>query len=199
MLQAYVFTWIIPTVDRAAPAVAKAAEPAAATGITADGLLYLGITLSWPLHHGAGAPFGQGHGNQRRCCQDGIPLDRLAEAGGGTPPVCPRRIPSGPSLDSGGQRSMEEHERLRLFKERAEAVQTSVTGVPGLHQAFLYAIELTTPAGGSTIAAPGWAAPRAFATGSAVPASEDHPSGRQPQGSYRHHSHRPDPGRLGCC
>jgi L-lactate dehydrogenase complex protein LldG len=51
---------------------------------------------------------------------------------------------------------MEEHERLRLFKERAEAVQTSVTCVAGLNRAFLHAIEITTGQGGSTIAAPGW-------------------------------------------
>ena len=44
MLQAYVFTWIIPTVEKVAPAAAKAVE-AAATGINAEGLLYLGITF----------------------------------------------------------------------------------------------------------------------------------------------------------
>ncbi len=46
MLQAYVFTWIIPVVEKAAPAAAKAAEAAAATGINTDGLLYLGITFA---------------------------------------------------------------------------------------------------------------------------------------------------------
>ena len=46
MLQAYVFTWIIPTVEKAAPAAAKAVEAAAATGIDSDGLLYLGITFA---------------------------------------------------------------------------------------------------------------------------------------------------------
>jgi len=49
---------------------------------------------------------------------------------------------------------MEKHEQMRLFKERAEAVQTSVTDVTGLRQAFLYAIEVTKSQGGSTIAAP---------------------------------------------
>ena len=46
MLQAYVFTWIIPTVEKAAPAAAKAVAAAAATGIDTDGLLYLGITFA---------------------------------------------------------------------------------------------------------------------------------------------------------
>jgi lactate permease len=46
MLQAYVFTWIIPTVEKALPAAAKAVEAAAATGINSDGLLYLGITFA---------------------------------------------------------------------------------------------------------------------------------------------------------
>jgi lactate permease len=46
MLQAYVFTWIIPTVEKAAPAAAKAAAAAAATGIDMDGLTYLGITFA---------------------------------------------------------------------------------------------------------------------------------------------------------
>ena len=49
---------------------------------------------------------------------------------------------------------MEKHEQIRLFKERAEAVQTSVTDVGGWQQAFLYAIEVTKNQGGSTIAAP---------------------------------------------
>ena len=49
---------------------------------------------------------------------------------------------------------MEKHERLKLFKERAEAVQTSVTDITGLQQAFLYAIEVTKDQGGSTLAAP---------------------------------------------
>jgi lactate permease len=44
MLQAYVFTWIIPTVEKAAPAAAKAVAAAAAT--SSDGLLYLGITFA---------------------------------------------------------------------------------------------------------------------------------------------------------
>ncbi len=45
MLQAYVFTGIIPVVEKAAPAAAKAAE-AATTGINSEGLLYLGITFA---------------------------------------------------------------------------------------------------------------------------------------------------------
>ena len=49
---------------------------------------------------------------------------------------------------------MEKHEQVRLFKERAAAVQTSVTDVTGLQQAFLYAIDVTKNQGGSTIAAP---------------------------------------------
>jgi L-lactate dehydrogenase complex protein LldG len=49
---------------------------------------------------------------------------------------------------------MEKHEQIRLFKERAAAVQTSVTDVTGLQQAFHYAIEVTKNQGGSTIAAP---------------------------------------------
>ena len=49
---------------------------------------------------------------------------------------------------------MEKHEQVRLFKERAEAVQTSVTDITGLQQAFLYAIEVTKNQEGSTIAAP---------------------------------------------
>ena len=46
MLQAYVFTWIIPTVEKVAPAAAKAVAAAAAKGIDSDGLLYLGITFA---------------------------------------------------------------------------------------------------------------------------------------------------------
>lgn len=46
MLQAYVFTWMIPTVEKAAPAVAKAAAAAVATGIDRAGLVYLGITIA---------------------------------------------------------------------------------------------------------------------------------------------------------
>ena len=49
---------------------------------------------------------------------------------------------------------MEKHEQIRLLKERAAAVQTSVTDVASLQQAFLYAIEITKNQGGSTIAAP---------------------------------------------
>jgi L-lactate dehydrogenase complex protein LldG len=49
---------------------------------------------------------------------------------------------------------MVKHEHIRLFKERAEAVQTSVSEVTSLQQAFLYAIEVTRNQGGSTIAAP---------------------------------------------
>lgn len=49
---------------------------------------------------------------------------------------------------------MEQHPLIRLFKERAEAVQTAVADVKGLHEAFAYAVELTRKQGGSTIAAP---------------------------------------------
>ncbi len=47
MLQAYVFTWIIPTAEKVAPA-AKAAA-AAAAGIDSDGILYLAITFAAAL------------------------------------------------------------------------------------------------------------------------------------------------------
>jgi lactate permease len=46
MLQAYVFTGIIPAVEKAASAAAKAAQAAPVTGMASDGLLYLGITLA---------------------------------------------------------------------------------------------------------------------------------------------------------
>jgi L-lactate dehydrogenase complex protein LldG len=49
---------------------------------------------------------------------------------------------------------MEKHEQIRLFRERAEAVQTIVTDVTGLQQAFLYAVEVTKNQGGTTLAAP---------------------------------------------
>jgi L-lactate dehydrogenase complex protein LldG len=52
---------------------------------------------------------------------------------------------------------MEKHEQIRLFKERAEAVQTFVVDIAELRQAFLYAIEVTQKQGGATIAAPGLA------------------------------------------
>lgn len=52
---------------------------------------------------------------------------------------------------------MEKHEQIRLFKEKADAVQTSVADIGELQQAFLYAIEVTKKHGGSTIAAPGLA------------------------------------------
>ncbi len=45
MLQAYVFTWMIPVAEKAVPAAAKAVE-AAASGIDSEGLLYLGITFT---------------------------------------------------------------------------------------------------------------------------------------------------------
>lgn len=50
---------------------------------------------------------------------------------------------------------MEEHERIRLFKEKAEAVETVVADISELRQAFRYAIEITQRQGGSMIAAPG--------------------------------------------
>ena len=43
MLRAYVFPWIVPTVEKAAPAAAKAVAAAAAGS---DGLLYLGVTFA---------------------------------------------------------------------------------------------------------------------------------------------------------
>ncbi|GKT10632.1 L-lactate permease [Desulforhabdus sp. TSK] len=46
MLYAYVFTWMIPVVEKAAPAAAKAAAAAAAAGINTEGLVYLGITFA---------------------------------------------------------------------------------------------------------------------------------------------------------
>jgi L-lactate dehydrogenase complex protein LldG len=52
---------------------------------------------------------------------------------------------------------MEKDSQIKLFKEKAEAVQTIVTDVKSLQQAFLYAVEVTKNQGGSTIAAPGLA------------------------------------------
>lgn len=49
---------------------------------------------------------------------------------------------------------MEEHQRLKLFKERARAVETTVTEVTEMEQVFLYAVEMTKKQGGSTLAAP---------------------------------------------
>lgn len=49
---------------------------------------------------------------------------------------------------------MELDERIRLFKERAEAVQTSVTEIASLQDAFRYTVEVTKRQGGSTVAAP---------------------------------------------
>ena len=46
MLQAYVFTGIIPAVEKAAPATAKALASVAANGVHSDGFLYLGITFA---------------------------------------------------------------------------------------------------------------------------------------------------------
>ena len=46
MLQAYVFTWIVPAGEKVVPAVAKPAEAAAMTGIDSQGLLYIGIALA---------------------------------------------------------------------------------------------------------------------------------------------------------
>jgi len=50
---------------------------------------------------------------------------------------------------------MDKHEQIKLFKERAEAVQTFVADIAELQQAFRYAIEITKKQGGLTIAAPG--------------------------------------------
>ncbi|MHC1744228.1 MAG: lactate utilization protein C [Syntrophobacteraceae bacterium] len=49
---------------------------------------------------------------------------------------------------------MEKQNQTELFKQRAEAVQTVVTDVTSLQQAFQYAIDLTRSQGGTTIAAP---------------------------------------------
>jgi L-lactate dehydrogenase complex protein LldG len=46
---------------------------------------------------------------------------------------------------------------LKLFKEKAEAVQTVVAEVKSMREAFDYAAELTAEQGGSCIAAPGLA------------------------------------------
>lgn len=50
---------------------------------------------------------------------------------------------------------MEEHDQIERMKENAKAVQTLVADMESLHDAFLYAIEVTKGQGGSTIAAPG--------------------------------------------
>lgn len=44
---------------------------------------------------------------------------------------------------------------IQTMKEKAEAVQSKVFEVGTLHDAFLYAIDITRKQGGSTIAAPG--------------------------------------------
>lgn len=54
----------------------------------------------------------------------------------------------------GKKPSMKKHGLIGLFKERAEAVQTSVIDITNLGEAFLHAIEITKKLGGSTIAAP---------------------------------------------
>ena len=46
MLQAYVFTWIVPAGEKVVPAVAKPAEAASMTGIDSQGLLYVGIAFA---------------------------------------------------------------------------------------------------------------------------------------------------------
>ena len=46
MLQAYVFTWIVPAGEKAVPAVAKPVEAAPITGIDSQGLLYVGIAFA---------------------------------------------------------------------------------------------------------------------------------------------------------
>jgi L-lactate dehydrogenase complex protein LldG len=50
---------------------------------------------------------------------------------------------------------MEQQDNVTLMKEKAAAVQTVVSQVLKLSEAFHYAIELTKKQGGSTIAAPG--------------------------------------------
>ena len=46
MLQAYVFTWIVPAGEKVVPAVAKPVEAAPMTGIDSQGLLYVGIAFA---------------------------------------------------------------------------------------------------------------------------------------------------------
>jgi lactate permease len=46
MLQAYVFTWIVPAGEKVVPAVAKPVEAAPMTGIDSEGLLYVGIAFA---------------------------------------------------------------------------------------------------------------------------------------------------------
>ena len=46
MLQAYVFTWIVPAGEKAVPAVAKPVEAAPSIGIDSQGLLYVGIAFA---------------------------------------------------------------------------------------------------------------------------------------------------------
>lgn len=51
---------------------------------------------------------------------------------------------------------MESQARLTaIMKEKAESVQTIVTGIASLHEAFQQAVAVTKKQGGSTIAAPG--------------------------------------------
>lgn len=49
---------------------------------------------------------------------------------------------------------MEARRLLLTMKEKAAAVQTVVADVESLHQAFVYAVEVTRSQGGTTIAAP---------------------------------------------
>lgn len=50
---------------------------------------------------------------------------------------------------------MEQGNDVKTMKEKAEAVQSIVAEVPGLEEAFRYAIEVTRKQGGEIIAAPG--------------------------------------------
>jgi len=54
---------------------------------------------------------------------------------------------------------MEQETVIREMKERAEAVQSRVSEVKDMAEAFAYAVELTRKQGGTSIAAPGLAPP----------------------------------------
>ena len=94
---------------------------------------------------------------------------------------------------------MEKHDQIRLFKERAEAVQTSVTDVTGLRQAFLYAIEVTKNQGGSTIAAPGLGPEERSQLAELCRQSELTLITENVKKSHRQHPNRLHNGRLGYC
>jgi len=51
---------------------------------------------------------------------------------------------------------MSQTEAVQLMMERAAAAHTHITEIPGLEEAFRYAVSLTKKKGGSSIAAPGF-------------------------------------------